>query len=269
MSARNYVVYMHKSKINGRVYIGLTGKVPEKRWRKGNGYRGEQEFFADIKSDGWDSFIHEIVMDNLTMEEAACAERELIQKYDSTNPEKGYNVMPGGTCGYLGKHHSEKTKKLLAQKCSGWTHTEEAKRKISEAGKGRVFSPETRRKISEAQIGKIISEEQRRKMSEARKGKPGAKGWKFTEEGKKHLSESHKNSKLVQRTSLENLAKAHAKGAWNKKRVLCIETGRVWTSATAAAKEIGCGQTSLSEACRMPDRTCKGYHWRYLEAGVD
>lgn len=265
--AEGYTVYLHRNKASGKVYIGLTGKDPEKRWRKGNGYRGVPGFYADIRKDGWDSFDHEIIASNLTMEQAARMEKDLIAEYRSTNPNKGYNAKPGGTCGFQ-KSHSKETRKLLSQKCRGWTHTEEAKRKISEAGKGHVVSQETRRKISEAQIGRIITEEQRKHMSEARKGKPLPRRWALTEEGRKNLSEAHKNSELAKKASAQNLAKAHAMGAWNNKKVLCVETGETWASATAAAKTMGCCQTSLSEACRFPHKTCKGYHWKYLDAGV-
>ena len=265
----NYIAYIHRSKINGKVYVGITCRSPEKRWRKGNGYRGAHSFYADIREYGWDSFTHEIIAANLSKEEAARIEKELIKKFGSMNPEKGYNEKPGGTYGYIGKHHSEETKKLLAEKCSGWSHTEEAKRKISEAGKGQVFTSERRRHISESQKGRTFSEETRKKMSDARKGK---KPWnaqkKLTDEHRRKLSESHKNSAYAMESSRRNIALAHAGVPWNGKKVLCVETGQTWETATAASKAIGCNQTSLSEACRIPHRKCKGYHWRYVSAEV-
>lgn len=36
---------------------------------------------------------------NLTQEEAILKEKELIQFLDATNPEKGYNLSPGGQTG--------------------------------------------------------------------------------------------------------------------------------------------------------------------------
>lgn len=267
--SNNYIVYMHRNKVDGRAYIGLTGRDPKKRWRNGNGYRGEREFFADIKAYGWDAFTHEVIAANLTMEEAAKIEKELIEKYETTNPGKGYNVKPGGTCGYLGKHHSDETKKLLSEKCSGWRHTEDARRKISEAGKGRIFTPEQCQRISESQKGKVVSEETRRKQSEARLGKePWNKGEHWSEEQKRVLSIAHSNSEAAKEAARKNLIKARKNGPWNRKKVLCVETGRIWLSATDAAKYVGGNQSSLSEACRIPGKIYKGYHWEYMSAEV-
>lgn len=105
---------------------------------------------------------------------------------------------------WLGKHHSEKTKKKISEahkgkKLSeesknkdrlanlGRKHSEETKRKISENNKGKHFmSDEHKNKIRLANLGKHHSEETRKKMSAIRKGAV------FTDEHKLHLSESAK-----------------------------------------------------------------------------
>lgn len=112
-----YSVYCHTNKINGKRYIGITKRQPEKRWANGYGYSNNRHFFAAIQKYGWDSFSHEVWFTDLSYEDACLAERELIAKYDSTNQEKGYNVDLGGTG--LG------------------TASEEHKKAISEARKGR------------------------------------------------------------------------------------------------------------------------------------
>lgn len=112
-----YSVYCHTNKINGKRYIGITKRQPEKRWANGYGYSNNRHFFAAIQKYGWDSFSHEVWFTDLSYEDACLAERELIAKYDSANQEKGYNVDLGGTG--LG------------------TASEEHKRAISEARKGK------------------------------------------------------------------------------------------------------------------------------------
>ena len=90
----NYIVYKHTSP-SGKFYIGITGQDTERRWRRGgSGYKPRKDyscrFYNAILKYGWDNFKHEILYDNLTKEEAEKIERELIDKYDLTNPEYGY-----------------------------------------------------------------------------------------------------------------------------------------------------------------------------------
>ena len=92
-----YKVYIHKNKINGKRYIGLTKKKRAKdRWMNGEGYKGQSLFYNAIKKYGWNNFTHRIVYKNLTKEEAAQKEIELIEKYNTTNTLYGYNIDKGG-----------------------------------------------------------------------------------------------------------------------------------------------------------------------------
>ena len=95
MNDKKYVVYKHTSP-NGLVYIGITCQRPTHRWNGGNGYSYNHHFYNAIKKYGWDNFEHEILFENLTQKEAKQKEIELIDYYDSTNRNKGYNVSLGG-----------------------------------------------------------------------------------------------------------------------------------------------------------------------------
>lgn len=92
---RNYCVYKHTSPSN-KVYIGITIN-PKQRWSaNGKQYISNQHFTRAINKYGWNNFKHEILFDNLTINEAKSKEIELIAYYDSTNPLKGYNISLGG-----------------------------------------------------------------------------------------------------------------------------------------------------------------------------
>ena len=48
------------------------------------------------------------------------------------------------------------------------------------------------------------------------------------------------------------------------KQVICVETGEIFPSVTAAARSIGVCQESVSSALRGKSKTSGGFHWKYL-----
>lgn len=132
----NYIVYKHTNKTNGKVYIGITCQRIHDRWKGGHGYRS-QYFSRAIKKYGWDGFIHEIVAENLSKEDACELERILIKSYRSTETEYGYNQALGGDGGGMyNKHHSESAKKKISKARKENGFTEDHKRHISESKQG-------------------------------------------------------------------------------------------------------------------------------------
>lgn len=106
-----YCVYMHKNKINGKVYIGQTNN-PQKRWSYNGIYykppkerENKSRFWNAICKYGWDNFEHIILVDNLTKDEVDEVEIELIEKYQATNREYGYNISKGGNGGKIYDEH--------------------------------------------------------------------------------------------------------------------------------------------------------------------
>jgi len=91
----------------------------------------------------------EIMLDDLTIEEACKKEIEFISIYGKKN-SGGYlcNIADGGNGGYLG---------------------EEVNKKRSESLKGHILSDETKDKIRKKSIGRKFSDETRARMSETRK----------------------------------------------------------------------------------------------------
>lgn len=86
---------------NGKVYIGITCKSIAGRWGAGgNGYCKHPYFWNAIQKYGWDNFKHEIILYDLSKEEASEKEREYIKKYKSNNAKYGYNQTSGGDFGY-------------------------------------------------------------------------------------------------------------------------------------------------------------------------
>ena len=93
MEERKYIVYIHKNKINGEVYVGITHYTnPEKRWSYG--YKGNPYFQSAINKYNWNNFEHIILFRNISKELACREEQLLINRYK----KRGicYNIANGG-----------------------------------------------------------------------------------------------------------------------------------------------------------------------------
>lgn len=147
---KTYCVYKHTSP-HGKVYIGITCQLPCQRWARGQGYRNNWHFYNAIKKYGWDNFQHEILFAELTQEEAAQKEIELIAQYDSANEEHGYNRDYGGP---IRRPVSEETRRKISAShkgravVSGPAHPQWGKKGPLSQNYGRKHSPEERARMS-------------------------------------------------------------------------------------------------------------------------
>lgn len=222
----SHTVYEHINKINGKKYIGVTGRKVTRRWgADGIGYKGNQYFWNAIQEYGWDNFEHNIIAQNLSKKEAYDLERLLIFMNKSNCHRYGYNISPGG-------EHSEMSK--------------EARARMSEKNRGKNNPNYGNHKLAGANnpnYGKTVNEEVRQKMSRNRKGK-GLHC--FSEEHKRKISEHHG-------------------GGAEPKKVICVETGAIYKSINDAARALGCSKKMISNCCRKIEHynTAKGYHWEF------
>lgn len=111
-----YCVYVHTNRENGKVYVGQTKDIEERFARCGSNYKNNKYFYNAIKKYGWDGFDHEILAYNLNKDEANEMEIYYIQKFDSTNPEKGYNIAPGGNVGVFAESTKNKMRENWEKK---------------------------------------------------------------------------------------------------------------------------------------------------------
>lgn len=241
-----YKVYKHtlpkdvSGKDNDMVYIGITCKEnPCDRWGcNGVHYKDNEHFFRAILKYGWENFLHEVLIDGLTKEDAEKLEIKLIAEYHSANNHFGYNKALGGNS--VGKH-TEETKKIISEKA----------RKRFENPKnnpmyGKHHSESTRRKISEKAIGRNVSEETKKKLSIANIGENNCMyGQTHTKEAREKISK----------------ALGHP--------VRCIETGIVYPSEIEAKRQTGVDNAMIHRyikgkagyAGKLPDGT--KLHWEY------
>ena len=143
---------MHRNKINGKIYIGITKQKPQYRWNNGNGYV-KQLFYKAIKKYGWNNFEHIVLFKKLSRKEAELKEVELIKKYNSHCTKFGYNVLDDINKNRTEKNLRKKRKKVI----------------VNEA---------TREKQRKSHLGKHLSLQAKNKLSKLRKGKPNLKNMK-------------------------------------------------------------------------------------------
>ena len=241
MEERIYTVYMHTCLENNKKYIGITSMIPaSKRWTStGNGYNG-QHFYKAIKKYGWHRFEHEILLCNLTKEEAEMFEIEIIKYYQSNNLKLGYNIDNGG-------NHQGKMSK-------------ETKLKLSMSRKGKKLSQETKDKIREKskvhgfQKGVSMSQEMKNRLSKIKVGK------KFTEEHKIKIGKANKGRKL----SGVDLDRVLKNAESRKRPVKNITTGEIFKSATDAGIFYGIQNSNICRNCKGRVKTAGGYEWEYV-----
>jgi group I intron endonuclease len=160
----------------GLVYIGQTSVnlARRKRQHREAIKKGEQwgHFPEALRNTGFQAFAWEQIDQADTPEELDRKEQRWIAFYNSTAPEHGYNVSPGG--GLV----SPETRQKLSEARKGHKFSEEHRRHIGEANRGKHHSEKTRQKLKALQSGKYAgednpfygqhhSEETRKKMREA------------------------------------------------------------------------------------------------------
>lgn len=137
MEERNYTVYCHENKTNGKKYFGITSRVPHRRFgNNGNGYRPRSEkktkFWMAISKYGWDNFNHIILLENINKSTARELEKYFIKKYNTYS--NGYNGTLGGETTW--------NKNML-----------------------QCYNPNTLIKMKESHLGKSLSVKQKEKIS--------------------------------------------------------------------------------------------------------
>lgn len=115
-------VYIIRNKINSKVYIGITSRTLEKRFKQHLqlAKRGERfQLYKAIREYGKENFYIEQICECKTKEASKKLEKFYINKFDSF--EKGYNMTIGGsgTDYWLGAKHKESTKLLISKKLRG------------------------------------------------------------------------------------------------------------------------------------------------------
>jgi len=196
MSTPVWTVYCHVHVDSRRCYIGLTKKSMTRRWKehvcnaKAKSGKGCRHFWNAIRKYGKDAFSHHVLTMLPDIESGNAWKDFWIDFFDARNPEKGFNLAPGGRCkpqrmdnnpwdrpGFganslknlaLGRATTRDPARVAALVARNKTMvlSEESRARISASSSSRIVSDETRSKLSAAAIGRKLSPERAAKLRE-------------------------------------------------------------------------------------------------------
>ncbi|MBQ1778448.1 MAG: GIY-YIG nuclease family protein [Acidaminococcaceae bacterium] len=257
---REYCVYMHRFP-NGKVYIGITNREPEKRWNGGRGYKSNHGLFSAILKYGWINIEHIVLATGLTEEQASAEEKRLVCEYQSDDIKHGYNLQTGGI--------------------EGFTHNEEARKKISEAAKRMWSDPEKRQKLCEIQKAVQAKPEIVKRKSEWSKNRyhnddeyrenlltairnrmsdPKVKK-QYSEMSKKMWATPGHREKMHEKLSGPDSPFAKPVDQFTKDGKFV----KRYPSCKIAAEETGTNRSGVTACAKGKQETSGGYVWRYAE----
>ena len=82
--------------------------------------------------------------------------------------------------------------------------------------------------------------------------------WVTIQENMQHLMNTDKEREAKRRQKIKDTRN-------NKKKVLCVETGRLFDSIAEASESYHCQKTGISACCNgRGKKTCGGYHWKFV-----
>ena len=196
-----YYIYLILNKVNGKTYVGQ--RKSSKEWYD-DSYMGSGKLLRLAKQKyGIENFEKFLIQHCYSKEETDKAERLWIAEYRSRCKAE-YNIADGGqgsSIGFNGKHHSEESKRKIAESCKETFKSEAVKQKLSKAHKGKHFSDEHKLNLSESlkgkNKGKRRTEEQKIRMSETMRGENNPfYGKQHSDETKRNISESKKGKTM-------------------------------------------------------------------------
>lgn len=278
-----YKVYCHIFP-NGKVYIGITKNTLMQRWGNGKNYDTCILVHRAIQKYGWDNIEHRLLDVASTKEDAEEKERYWIKKYNSTDMEYGYNILPGGdvsnNCatpemryklgnGNRGRKHTKAEKQRISDGVKrafdrpesnghfGLKHTMDARMKMSASQKLK-WDEDARKRAADRMAMRMSDPEFRKKAIQTINSLPKRRPGEFhqTEEAKSKISGAMKGRWVGDKSPCSKPIIQYSKdGEYIKK----------WANAGDAARAgYGC-RRNINKCCNKAPHvhTVAGYVWRF------
>ena len=234
---RKFIIYKHTNKINGKCYVGQTCQTLSQRWRKGEGYRSSTYFYHAIQKYGWDNFEHTILECGLNENEVDEREKFWINYFHSNNKNFGYNLSDGGNAEHSFNEQHKINHKNAVSKALGIP--------VICLNNKKIYSTITQATLETG--AKHISDCCKGKIKSSGKDKSGnALQWKYLDE---YTGRETIEVKKQKRT---------------KTSVLCISTGKIYSSAKEAERMTGIDSSSIGRCCNGIRKSAGGCKWQWL-----
>ena len=286
-----YCVYIHTNKTNGKMYIGVTihEDNPNKRWAGGKNYIKNTHFYNAIKKYGWDGFTHEIYAKNLSKEDAMAIEMLLIEYFQTTNPNMGYNKTSGGDVGTkLSKESLLKQSQSLKK---FYSEHPERKKIISEQTSGEknpMYGKNIKDFMSEENDNKWlyhlknVSDETKQKMRDNHADFSGKNSYLYgkhrSEETKAKIRKTIKERGNNVGTRNPNFGNHKLAGGKNPRArtIYCVELDELFWGFTDAENKTKVCHSTISNCCKhRRDKTIShsdkfsDLHWMFADEAVE
>lgn len=285
-------IYETTCLVNGKKYIGKKVYDKEGHWKK---YLGSGKILKRaVEKYGRENFKREILCECETAEELCEKEIEYIAKANATSDPLYYNICYGGEGGIPGENISEETKRKIGE-ANG--------KKVICVETGEVFASSVAASKtlgkSDGAVSMSIRNNQRcggfhfkylenYDPEEEIKDKPHylSKPVVCVETGEVFESAASASRALGFQTNqvannifqgctcrgfhfryLEDYDPEEVfekKPPAGSKSVVCVETGEIFESSSAASRSLGLANSAVSNSIRKKTK-CGGYHWAYID----
>ncbi|NJO48147.1 MAG: GIY-YIG nuclease family protein [Leptolyngbyaceae cyanobacterium RM2_2_4] len=223
------IIYKITNLINSKSYVGQTICSLENRWAQHNSKSSRCRAISNaLRKYGKEKFTIEILVICNSLKELNEQESIFIKKFNTLAPN-GYNLTSGGE----GKTFSEESRSKISNAKKGKAYSEQFKKMRSESQTGKNHSDDTKKKMSDSAVGKLKTDSHRANISKSKTGIS--------------LSAEHRESI---RMTLQ-------------KPIKCDQTAQVFDSASAAAKELKIGKSTIIKILKKRRPSFKGLSFSY------
>lgn len=184
-------VYIITCMVNGKHYIGFSGKIRKRLTEHKNNLRKGIHKNSYLQDDFTLHSEKNFTFEELELypvDQMASFENWWCNELNTHNREFGYNVKPTNPDNL--SLHSQETKDKISKLKTGFSHTTETKIKMSKNSAHRKVPVEEIEAGRLARIGTKHTDETKRQMSVSGKGKHSAKRKPLSEEAKLNISKS-------------------------------------------------------------------------------